>query len=431
MWPVVLITLLNAWADNERLVLTYRVILGGVPINIFDGLLALGGVVVLARVIGRPRGDATWRMPTGVTVTLLVYLGVTVAAVAAGVLDENPAYAMFAAARNFLTIPIAGAIGFYAPRQLADFDRFMRVLVLAGVGVAALVLIFFGTRGTSLRPSDTIDVVRGVQYVSNYATLGLCVLVAAVLRGTPLVSTPLSLGLAGLCFVGQMATLSRSEWLACLAAMASTVVATPSRKRARAAVLLAATVSTMVVALYAGLVLASSISNRDWVELIEDRTMSVVPGPRSASDRKAWDTRVPGATRELELWAESPLWGRGFGIQEADELRLRSGAGFRHNTFTSIMAETGVLGLLAVLFTFGTMFRQGWRLTRHPDRGVALMGTLGITAVAFYSVLGMSTMSFNQMRFAIPLAMIYGLVARCAVMARAAVPLGARAPGSP
>ena len=392
MWIVILITLVNSLADSKRFVETYRISLGGAPINVFDIMLTVGLLAVALRLFVA-----------------------TTAGIAVAATDEVPLYNIVAITRNYVTLPAAALIGFHGPRHERDYDRYVWTLFIGGVGVSLLILLFFTSKGSELGAQESLVSVRAVQYVSNYATFGACLFVIAAIRRAYL-PVWLALVAAAFCFVGQVATLARSEWLACLAALLVMVFQLERRFRLR--VLLVGTVATvgLVLALWGGLAAVSTLTGRDWTAAMEERTLTLLPGERQATERKAWDTRLPGAMRELELFASSPLWGRGLGIQDAEESRHRYGdESWRHNTFTSFMAETGVLGLSGILVALVSMGSAGWRLRRHRARGISMVGSLGVIAPVFYAVLGLGTMSFNQMRWAIPLMLTFGVVMRASL----------------
>ena len=59
----------------------------------------------------------------------------------------------------------------------------------------------------------------------------------------------------------------------------------------------------------------------------------------------------------------------------------------------------------------------GWRMVKlRIERGFVYIGALGVITGVYYFFHGMATMSFNQMRFAIPLAITCGVVFRSRAM---------------
>lgn len=409
---VALITILNALANNQELVLEYRMEIGGVPINVFD-ILLLVGVLQSLRRTGRAR-DQERRPSLLFWAVVGAYFAVAVLSSSVAVMQNAPTRFWVAAARNYLALPASALIGHQLVTGARDYNRFIWILIVSGFSVSVLVCQYFLTRGAELPARYSIDLVRTVQYVTNYASLALCVVVFAEGRDLKLVATPVTVGLAAVCFVGQLATLSRSEWLATATAMAATMVLLPTRRRARtirgAALGLAAVAAGVLITVQ----VASAVMERDFGEVLSERFDTMLPGEASGGDPKAWESRLPGAQAELHLWAESPVFGGGFGIQETVAQRFGYGYGsWRHNTFTSILAETGVVGILPVLVMIGAMVVLGRQVACFgANRPTTLIGALGFVAGIFYVVLGLATQSFNQMRFAIPLGMIFGMVMR-------------------
>ena len=73
---------------------------------------------------------------------------------------------------------------------------------------------------------------------------------------------------------------------------------------------------------------------------------------------KAWDSRLIGIQKELAIWQRSPVMGGGFGVTDIERFRRGEWAGsaFRHNTWTSTLAESGVFGFAAIsALIFGSM----------------------------------------------------------------------------
>ena len=167
-----------------------------------------------------------------------------------------------------------------------------------------------------------------------------------------------------------------------------------------------------------GVLAVSLMTGRDYGSYVENRLVSLLPGEEAAfrPAAKAWDTRLPSAGRELILWSSSPIFGRGFGIGDLDDLATGY-HGYHHNVWTSTLSETGIIGLAGMLVVvFGTIV-IGQRLAK--DRGgrpYVLTGALAaITGVAAL-LAGTMTMSINTQRQALSLGLIFGLALRTRVL---------------
>jgi O-antigen ligase len=86
----------------------------------------------------------------------------------------------------------------------------------------------------------------------------------------------------------------------------------------------------------------------------------------------------------LEMWRYNFWTGVGLGCYEPAYrdfglINWRIPLGHAHNYYLNIAAETGLIGLVAYLILWGTVFWQTWRATRRADgllRGLAI-GLLG------------------------------------------------------
>jgi len=176
--------------------------------------------------------------------------------------------------------------------------------------------------------------------------------------------------------------------------------------------------------LWIGLTAASAVTGTDFNKKMYDRLLTMLPGDQPGVQKKAWDTRLASSLVELKWWSQSPIIGRRFGIHENQVLSLAPSqvVGLRHNSYTSTLAETGVIGLSAMLLMLGSTFVVGRRMVRAwTDRGSVLVGALAVVTASIFAMLGIMSMSFNQLRGAIPLGVVCGLVLRCRAMQQAAL----------
>jgi hypothetical protein len=416
MWFLIFLTLTNALAHNEGFALRFRVDAGGLPIGVFDALLGLG---VLVALIGRRNAYPTERahplMPW-----LVVLFGLGASAGVLGALISNAELRwMMTGMRNFLTLPAGVMIGYCLLLTPRSNSRFAHLQVWAGVGAAAVILLFFRSAATGFNSSDNINRLRTTAYVANYAGLAGALLLFTIISKIRLMPFWLSVALCGFCFVGQFATLSRSDWLAAAASVVAIYVLLPTYRPGGK--LAAALIGPPIVAvfLWVGLILASMVVGQDFESRMAERVQSMLPGRRAGVALKAWDSRLEGIQKELAVWRKSPVIGGGFGA--TDVLRFRhgdwGGMAYRHNSWTSTLAETGLPGFAAVSCVVFGMIVVGRRMARDGvDQGYVLIGALAVITGTHYLMHGLATQSFNQMRWGIPLAVICGVALRARAM---------------
>jgi hypothetical protein len=411
-----LLTLLNALAHNEGFALKYRIDAGGMPISVFDLMLGLG---VIWAIVGRRAAWPTERAhPLMIWVVVLFSLG-AVAGIVGALIQNAELRWMMTGMRNFLVLPACAFIGYCLLLTPRSTLRFAQLQDGAGAGTALVILLFFHRHASTSTASTDLNTLRAVAYVATYAGLAAALLLFTIISTVRLMPAWLALGLCGLCFVGQFATLSRSDWLAAAAAVVSIFVLLPSFRPGGNLTAILIGPPLVVVFLWVGLIFASTLVGRDFESKMFQRVESLLPGRGDAVHAKAWDTRLEGIQKELAVWKRSPLVGGGFGA--TDVLRYRhgewAGLSYKHNSWTSTLAETGLFGFAAVgCMVFG-MIVVGRRLARDGvDRGYVLIGALAVITGTYYFVHGMATQSFNQMRWGIPLAIVCGVALRARAM---------------
>lgn len=415
MWFLFLLTFLNAIAHNSGFVLRYRITVGGMPVSIFEALLGVGLLVAL---VARRNAVPTYRVHPAMTWTLVLFAAGTFAGMLGALISNAELRWMLTGMRNWVVLPISILIGYcliLAPRACT---RFSYVQVWAGVATSVVILLFFHSRAAVDTTGD-VNRLRAIAYVSNYAGLAGTLLLFALISNIRMFPAWLTLGMAGFCFIGQFATLTRSDWLATMAGVGAIYVLLPSyRPRGK---LIAAVVGPPLVAafLWLGLIFASTVAGRDFEAKVINRVYSMLPGQHQGVTAKAWDTRLEGIQKEMQIWARSPIIGGGFGA--TDVLRYRrfeiAGYAYRHNAWTSTLAESGIIGFAAISCMVGGMIVAGRRLARDSrDKGYVLIGALGVITGVHYLFHGLATQSFNQMRWGIPLAIVCGVVLRARAM---------------
>ena len=422
MWFLVLLTFFNALVNND-LVLRYRISAGGLPVGIFDVLLlGLGPIVVL---LSRQNAFPTGRAHPVLPWIFILFAAAAAAGSIASVMSSIGLRETVTSLRNLIALPVCIWLGYYLVLQLWSAEKICTWHVYAGAVTACFVLLYFGSKATVLGSDGNIDTLRAMKYVAIYCGMAAVLLLFSIVSGVSMFRPSLAIALCGFCFLGQLATLSRSDWLAVWTAVVAVYFRLPSAKRGRK--LAAAVIAPPVAAIFLmlGLFAASALTGTNFTQKMANRISSMLPGDEpGGKQKKAWDTRVHSTMVELKWWAGSPLIGRGFGIHDVKRRTLSEAQqmGLKHNTWVATLAESGLIGFSAMVLVVGSTFVVGRRMVRDwTDRGSVLVGALGVVTASIYMVLGAATMSFNQVRGAIPLGIVCGVVLRCRAMQQAAL----------
>jgi hypothetical protein len=423
MWFLVLLSFFNALADND-LVLRYRVTVGGFPVSAFDVLLlVLGPIAVM---MSRRHAYPTERAHPVLAWIFILFIGAAVGGLIGSVISGIGLRSTITTLRNLISLPITVWLGYCLLLQPRSAERMCYVQVIVGIVTAVFVLLSFGHKAAALRADAGTEVLRDVKYVAVYAGMAAVLVLYATVSGVQMFRLGLAVVVFGLCLLGQCATLARSDWVAVLFAIAVVYFLLPASRRGSkvAAAVLGPPVA--LACLWVGLFTASAITGQDFNKKMTDRVMSLMPGDTPGVKKKAWDTRLASALVELKWWSESPLFGRGFGIHDVKLPLLTpdQAIGLRHNTWTSTLAETGLIGFSAMALVVGSTFVVGRRMVRDwTDRGSVLVGALGVVTASMFGLLACMTMTFNQVRGAIPLALVCGVVLRARAMQQTALRL--------
>ncbi len=182
--------------------------------------------------------------------------------------------------------------------------------------------------------------------------------------------------------LGLLMSWSRGGWLGAAAALAGMILFLPRRRWLGVALVIVLAVA-VVGGLQAGLV-PNSIAGRltdfaDYVTFRDARGVDITPENYAVLERMAhWQAA-------LSMADQSPWLGIGFGNYAAGYsdhalVNWPYPLGHAHNYYLNLMAETGLLGLVAYLGLWATVFWLTIRVVARSDyplRGLAL-GLLGI-----------------------------------------------------
>ncbi|MBC8106753.1 MAG: hypothetical protein H7Z14_09205 [Anaerolineae bacterium] len=405
-------TILNASVSSAGFQNIYRVEIAGVPVGIMEAMLILGFTVAIF--VGgshKPTNDPVDRThPVFVICMLCLVIGQLMGMLGMFFHDAALRWKLIFS-REFFGMLAAVYTGYRLIPSMKAASKIPYAFIFAGIGTAIFLLTAFARGSERYALHGDTNALRTVQFVTVYAGVACALLLYSVLSGTRLFPTPIALVLAGFCFIGQLAPLHRSDWVAQVAAIGAVPLGLRPGQRIRQGFRLILAAIALVLSLWIGLHVASAATGRNFHKTFEDRVISLLPSERlKQSDQKAWDTRLPAIQVELEMWLVNPLMGRGFGAQESTGLDSAVGFGFHHNAYSSTLVQVGIIGFLGVVLAVWSPVFVGMKLVRAGnDRASVLIGGLGIVAGVQQGVLGMATASFNGYRMAMMIGLISGM----------------------
>lgn len=422
MWPIYLLTLVNACFSRTGWSALFQIDAGGLSSNLVSTTFCAAlGLTVLIRFFRKP--SITVPVPKPATWLTWLYPLAFIIGLAGMVWGEHYLLSpkdVFIAVRDFFALFACIYMGYVLAVAPTSSKSFVRLMVLAAAVNAAFLLVRFASKTEDVQIIGDWKAVREFSIVTNYSGLGALLVLYSMATGMKIVPTWLGVALVALCTLGQLSVMNRSDWLAFGAGGASMVVLIPRDRRLRflAISLIGGTITLGVVA--AAVSITSKYTDKDLTTYMTKKLESLSPwGDYSSSDyRKAWETRLPSITNDLTILASNPLLGNGFGAQERIMIETGQNPGnFHHNAWTDITAKTGIAGLVAITLTIGGMGVAGRKLVQQsPDPSTRLIGALGVICAAYYAVLGAATMSFNSLQCAMILGCTAGVVLRTYAM---------------
>jgi hypothetical protein len=416
MWFLILLTWCNAAFDQKGVVLQNRINLGPLPINLLDGLLALG---VLGAIVGpffsKNRFHTEKAHPVLIA-TLILFSLAALSGVVGGMMQGANLYGFANDLRNVTSMPLSIFACYYFLKTPQSALRYSYIFIVAGIMSAGLITFFF--LGKTAEESLQVEQIRAIQYVSWYAGLAAAVLLFSMLdRHARLLPFPVALMVMGFCLIGQFGTLSRSDWVSALGALFFLPFLLPRKKRALRIVGFAMSVPVIFGILWIGAVIASKITHQELTQKLSHRLTTILPGrgDNAYDSRKAWDTRLPGMKAEFHYFVTSPVIGQGFDYTR--HVPTGNDLAFYHNVWISQAALMGIFGFAAYFTPVMAIIVIGRRMVRDAvDKASVIIGVLGATTGVYCLILGASTMSFNIQRGALALGPIVGIVLRTRAM---------------
>lgn len=422
MWWVALFYFVNAVAPHLTVVYNdkYRIVIAGFPINILDGLLAIGLLLSvlpvwkkIATPIEHPCKVKKWALFCLWTALILGTLESYL------FLPGIPSYARIIPIRNFILVPICIflAYRFFTKPQQAKFLFWTIFLSSLGSAISSIVtsrgttseLIELGTFSYDALRKSALDV------AGDAGLLAVCIILFSLIIKKRLMPYWLTIifliiSIAGLFFIPH-----RSAWLIFFLTILYVGWFVWPYDAKRKLNIFAQLLLYSIVILALAITTVQQQTGKDFDGWIQRRILSIIPD-ESSNQPKAWDTRIPGMLYELSLWIYSPITGRGFSAQAYHAMRgdTEIKMSFNHTPWVSTLCETGLVGEFGFIFAIGGLTLYGLRLARkvHDNQWLGYLGVIG-TAWGFWCiVMGWMSMSWNSTRAGITLGLLSGLVFR-------------------
>lgn len=187
----------------------------------------------------------------------------------------------------------------------------------------------------------------------------------------------------------MLASWSRGAWLGAAVAVMCMLIALP--KRLSRGLALAAAIAALIAGTWSMGLLPRSIVLRLTTAATDLITVSDVRGVEVTPTNYAVTERLAHWQAAMYMAEEAPLFGIGLGNYEVvyDEYRLiywEEPLGHAHNLYLNMLAEAGVIGLIAYLSFWVIVFRLTWSLRQQPDAfsrciAIGLLGSWVYVAV--------------------------------------------------
>jgi hypothetical protein len=414
MWPLFLLLVVNAAANDRGWMYYIRINLPPLYLNVY--MLAMIPALTVAIFTRRGQQLPLQKHPLLKPTLTLFAIALLVGIFRTFTLDSSLIFLheVGYGVRDFITLPICIFISYRLLYNIDSARKFLLAVVTAGVVVSIAILVFFRTAAEGVSDDTNINAVRTVAYLADTAGIACILLFYTVSTQHRLLPKTLSACLAGLCVLGVLAPLHRSDWVAFAAGFIAMIPLVSRNERWRTVARAAIAFCILAASVYLGIAAASKLTGWDFRQKMEDRILTLLPDAQAEGyQTKAWDTRTPGIAAELAIWAKSPVMGGGFGVQEFEGL-TETDMGIHHNAWTDTLAKMGLVGLAPFcLVIFGSMV-VGYRLLKQAKNTyLALVGALGFVTGVFYAVLGMATWSFNSQRGAMLLGLTFGALLKC------------------
>jgi len=415
-------TLVNSAMHQYEVQNVYRIELGPIPLGIAEFLMGFGLLLALLR-----GGSEHAKFPVIKRSPWLPWmLGPMVAggviALALGTLWQNQPKYLMANCREFMAMPMCLYIGYRLLGTPRAARIMVRVMIIAGAITAIGLFYNFGETSEKASLTGSLNQLRGSinNWNSDYPAVAALLLFFILITRQKFWPTPVCVAVGVFCYIGYISTLSRTAFLVGIVGTAGVFALLPKGERLGKFVRACIVLPVVLFSILGAVQFADSFIGRNFAQKVNKHFQSLLPSERVGSDVKAWDSRMDGIYLETKLWLRNPLMGNGFGAAETYVLSGQSsvaGASTRHNSWTSALCETGLIGFSGLALMVFSMLYLGYRMVHDRiDPVWVLFGALSfvygiVTFCRFSSTMGITS------RAAIGCALTAGMMLRAREMA--------------
>jgi len=317
-------------------------------------------------------------------------------------------------ARNQMVFPLGILVGYNAARTIRSAKLMFLTIFVCSLLSAVLIAVFVKEAGGDISQSTAgFDSLRAIQPSGDWGLMAYLVVVFAVVSRVRIMH-PI---LAAASFVIGMAAFwslpHRSNWVLGASMLFLAAVWFPTVAFKRRVIWMAG--GTLITAtLLLGLVIGySKISGKDFSGYLIDKRLNTMRlGENLGEAGSLTGTRWHGIVFELDLWSQSPLFGVGYGYDRRDLSNIGASAA-HHNVWTSVMAESGLIGLAGYLVPLIGAVAIGRRMWRdQTERWLSLIGIMGALTAAAAIGWATLTLSINHQRGGLSIALLFGMLYR-------------------
>jgi O-antigen ligase len=197
---------------------------------------------------------------------------------------------------------------------------------------------------------------------------------------------------SGILLAGLIASWSRGAWLGFGVSVMVMTFAIP--RKLLTSITSATLLFALVITLWIGGLIPQSIVNRITTAATDFITIDDIRGVDITTINYAVVERVAHWQAAINMTEAHPLFGVGLGNYEIvyNDYRLlnwKEPLGHAHNYYLNILAEAGIMGLLAYLSFWVVIVSVTWRIRQHPNTlaryiGIGLLGSW--TYIAVHSI---------------------------------------------
>ena len=416
MWILTIAELFNAMAHQNDVINNLRLPVGGMPVGVMELFAAVLFLYAVLAGANLSRMYPSERMHPAFVLALALLSISIVTGTIESLLGQVSLEYYLKMVRELGVWPLYLFVGYRLMATPRSASYFIWVILIGGIGIATMLILHFSSNTETIEIKDGYNSVRTVWYISFYAGLSAMVLAYGLVTGEKYLPTIIAAPLVCYLLVGQFAPLHRVEWMGIFFCFCGLVVLVPKGKRLGTAIKGALFLVGVLALALMTIKLVSSVTQRDFGAFVNERLESLLPTERKSSkDSKAWDTRVDSIGAELGIWAENPLLGKGFGIQEERVItgKMTNYGAFHHNGWCSVLAQTGIVGLSGFAIVLVGTFVMGRRVAMNaPTRGMRLLGVMAVMSSLYEFAEVLGAMAWTT-RFAMLSGVICGMVFRC------------------